>query len=163
MTSLYSFSSLCHIQHTCSPQKYRYTIFLLVSLLTTNSLYSSTVYILTHNVLPASPGRAQKKKSKQSITNYVDANCTTSQSRLPFLLTFSQLHTHSPNSRNLLSCMASQIPWSIHKTITKDPIASKLNHFLHQSLTLATPTPTSTCSVCVCQMFQQLRHLRGDN
>ena len=53
----------------------------------------------------------------------------------PFLLTYQQLHTYSPNSRNLLSCMANQIPWSIHKPITKDPIASNLNHFLDQSLT----------------------------
>ena len=129
----YSFSSLCRIQHTCSPQTHRSTIFSLVSLLTTNSLYSSTVYILTHNVLPASPGRAQK--SKQINNNLRRCSLHDFPISSPFSLTSSELHTHSPNSRNLPSCVANQIPWSIHKPITKDPIASKLNHFLHQSST----------------------------
>ena len=93
-----------------------------------------TVYTLTHNVLPASPGHAQKRVNNQQqppsmltagLANLVSA----------FLLTYQQLHNHSPDSRNLLSCMANQILWSTHKPITKDHIASKLNHFLHQSLT----------------------------
>ena len=61
MTSLLFISSSCRIQHTCSPQTHRSTIFSLVSLLTTNSLYSSTVYILPQRP-PSLPGRAQKSK-----------------------------------------------------------------------------------------------------
>ena len=45
--------------------------------------------------------------------------------------------------------------------ITKDPIATKLIHFLDQSSALTTPTPTSTCNARVCQMLRRHTHLRG--
>ena len=69
--------------------------------------------------------------------------------------------THSLTSRYLLCCLASQIPDQSIQPITKDPVTSKSNHFLDQSSTENTPTPTPTCSARVCQMFPQRIHLRG--
>ena len=72
-----SYFSFLHLYRSYSPQTHLQSSHCIV-----------TVYILTHNVLPASPGRAHKK-SKQSTTNSVDAHCTTSQSRffLPHIST----------------------------------------------------------------------------
>ena len=121
-------------------------------------MFSSTVYILTHNVLPASPGRAQK--SKQINNNLVDAQCTTSQAPR---LSYSHLHRLNTliHTRHLLSCLANQIPDQSIQPITRDPVTSKFNHFLNQPLTFTTPTLTSTCSALVCRMFRQRIHLRG--
>ena len=84
--SLFSlYFSFLHLHTSYSPQAHLQSSHCIV-----------TVYILAHNVLPASQGCAQKKKSKQSTTTSIHAHCTTSQSRLHFLThTFSQLNTHS--------------------------------------------------------------------
>ena len=147
---------MCHIQHACSPQTHRSTIFSLVSLLTTNSLYRSTVYILTHNVLPASPGRAHKSKTEQTFRCLLHDFSSSSPLSYSHLYSFTLIHT-----RYLLSCLANQIPDQSIQPITRDPVTSKFNHFLDQSSTLTTPTPTPTCSACVCQMLRRRTHLRG--
>ena len=118
-----SYFSFLHLHTSYSPQAHLQSSHCIV-----------TAYILAHKILPASPGRAQKKSNNQQqppsmLTAWLPNLVS------PFLLTYQQLHTHSPNSRNLLSCMTNQIPWSIHKPITKDPIASKLIHFLNQPST----------------------------
>ena len=91
MTSLYSCFLFISIQHTCSP--HFSTISLCTCQLTDNSLYSSTVYILAHNVLLASPGRAQK--SKQNHNKLLRCSLHDFPISSPFLLTCPQLHTHS--------------------------------------------------------------------
>ena len=114
--------------HTAYMSTSTSTVFSLASL-TDNSLYISTVYILTHNVLLALPGHAQK--STQNHNNLRRCSLHSQQPLLlltarlpnlvsPFLLTSSQLYTHSPNSRSLLSCLANQIPDQSIQPMTKD-------------------------------------------
>ena len=88
MKSLYSFLPFISIQHTRSPQTYLQSSHLSVEL-TTNSLYSSTIYILTHNVLLDSPGRTHKKQTKSQQTPLMPTP------RLPSLVSFSYSHLHS--------------------------------------------------------------------
>ena len=99
-----------HVVHT-----FLQMLFALVSL-TDNSLYRSTVYMLAQNVLLASLGRAQK--SKQNHNKLLQCSLHDFPISSPFLLASSQSHTHS---RYPLSCMANQIPWSIHKANHKGP------------------------------------------
>ena len=97
-------------------------LFVLVKL-TDDSLYSSTVYILTHNVLLASPGRAQK--SKQNHNKLL--RCSLHDFLIsPLFLTHIFTSTHSLTSRYLLSCMANQIPWYTHKANHKGPNRIKI-------------------------------------
>ena len=119
----------------------------------------STVYILAHNVLLASPGHAQK--SKQNHNNLLRCSLHDFPISLLFLLTCPQLHTHSFPGISL-AAWPIRFPDQLIKPVTKDPNASKFNHFLDQSLTWATPTTTPTCRARVCQMFWRLLHLRGD-
>ena len=147
MTSLYSVRSshsFISIHHTV----YKHIYCLLTGQFAdTNSLYSYSLHLDSQR--PPSFTMTCTRKSKQSTTTSIDVQCTTS---LQSHLTSSQFHTHSPNSRNLLRCMANQIPDQSIQPITKDPIATKLIHFLDQSSTLTMPTPTSTCNAHVWQM-----------
>ena len=144
MTSLYScFSSSPYSVHVVDKHIYS----LLTVSLNDSSLYSSTVYILTHNVLLASPGRAQK--SKQNHNKLLRCSLHHIPNSSPFLTHICTV-THSLTSRHHPSCKANQIPWPIYKPVTKDPIATKLNHFLdHSFFNLSHAYPNSHVQ-CTC-------------
>ena len=148
-----SYFSFLHLRTACSPQAHLHWL--------QSSHCIVTVYILTHNVLPASPGRAQEKvKNQQQPPSMLTARLLKLLSTLLVLLTLFHSYTLT-HTRYPPSCLVNQIPDQSIQPITKDPITTKLIHFLDQSSTLTTPTPTSTCNARACQMLRRHTHLRG--
>ena len=75
-----SYFSFLHLHRSYSPQAHLQSCHCIVA-----------VYILTHNVLPASPGRAHK--SKQSTTTSIHAHCHNFSSSSS--LSYSHLHNYT--------------------------------------------------------------------
>ena len=92
MTSLLfmSYFSFLHLHTSYSPQAHLQSSHCIV-----------TVYMLTHNVLPASPGRAQEK-SKQSTTTSIHAHCSTSLAP-PDHVTMHSTHSSSSSANGTLT------------------------------------------------------------